>query len=387
MATSISQSDTGSFFAPLRGEGPFRIACITTGRGTCTGAALWKDVNTGAGRFFFVRFGGSNRESPRAHHWRWHSAASRRLHSPSKRPVARDSARRLVRLDGQRVNGRRNVNSRSAVASICAQTAPSPMARATPKRLASLLAARGGGAEAFPTARAMEIGARAAGRRAGRERWHGSSRSRLSSIERTRCARSGNEAGIRPHRHARARHWYLHVALGSAQLLVRLVWRRARGGGNVNSRRPRSPAFSAQNVLSSIARAASKRLASLLAARGGGPEALPTARAMEIGGRAAGRRAGRERWHGSSRSRLSSIERTRCASSSTMGAIRPHRHARARHWYLHVALGSARLLVRLVRPRTRGGGNVNSRRGVAPKWPNSCRCAAVPPLVLLFVPF
>ena len=57
-----------------------------------------------------------------------------------------------------------------AVASICAQTAPSPMARATPKRLASLLAARGGGVEAFPTARAMEIGARAAGRRAGRQR-------------------------------------------------------------------------------------------------------------------------------------------------------------------------------------------------------------------------
>ena len=114
MATSASQSDTGSFFAPLRGEGPFRIACITTGRGTCTGAALWKDVNTGARRFFFVRFGGLNRESPRVQHWRWHSAASRRLHSPSKRPVARDSARRLVRLDGQRVNGRRNVNSRSA---------------------------------------------------------------------------------------------------------------------------------------------------------------------------------------------------------------------------------------------------------------------------------
>ena len=109
MATSASQSDTGSFFAPLRGEGPFRIACITTGRGTCTGAALWKDVNTGAGRFFFVRFGGS----PRAQHWRWHSAASRRLHSPSKRPVARDSARRLVRSNGQRVNGRRNVNLRA----------------------------------------------------------------------------------------------------------------------------------------------------------------------------------------------------------------------------------------------------------------------------------
>ena len=121
-----------------------------------------------------------------------------------------------------------------AVASICAQTAPSPMARATPKRLASLLAARGGGAEAFPTARAMEIGARAAGRRAGRQRKHGSSRSRLSSIERTRCARSGNEAGIRPHRRARPRHRYPHVALGSAQLLVWLVWPRAHCGGNVN---------------------------------------------------------------------------------------------------------------------------------------------------------
>ena len=143
----------------------------------------------------------------------------------------------------------------------------------------------------------------------------------------------------------------------------------------------------AQTAPSPMARAASKRLASLLAARGGGAEALPTARAMEIGGRAAGRRAGRQRWHGSSRSRLSSIERTRCARPSIMGAIRPHRHARARHWYPHVALGSARLLVRLVRPRARGGGNVNSRRGVAPKWPNSCRCAAVPPLLLIFVPF
>jgi hypothetical protein len=26
-------------------------------------------------------------------------------------------------------------------------------------------------------------------------------------------------------------------------------------------------------------------------------------------------------------------------------------------------------------------------RCVAPKWPNSCRCAAVPQLVLIFVPF
>ena len=130
-----------------------------------------------------------------------------------------------------------------AVASICAQTAPSPMARATPKRLASLLAARGGGAEALPTARAMEIGARAAGRRAGRQRKHGSSRSRLSPIKRTRCARSGNEAGIRPHRRARPRHRYPHVALGSAQLLVWLVWPRAHCGGNVNLCRPRSPAF------------------------------------------------------------------------------------------------------------------------------------------------
>ena len=113
------------------------------------------------------------------------------------------------------------------------------MARAAPKRLAALLAARGGGAGAFPTARAMEIGAQAAGRRTERQRKGRSSRSRSSLIERTRCARSGNQAGIRPHRHARARHQYPHVALGSAQLLVWLVCQRVRGGGNVNLRRAR----------------------------------------------------------------------------------------------------------------------------------------------------
>ena len=151
--------------------------------------------------------------------------------------------------------------------------------------------------------------------------------------------------------------------------------------------RARSPASAGKNAPSSMARAASKRLASLLAARGGGAEAFPTARAMEIGARAAGRRAGRQRWHGSSRSRLSSIERTRCARSGNEAGIRPHRRARPRHRYPHVALGSALLLVWWVWQCARGGGNVNLCRGVAPKWPNSCRCAAVPPLVLILVPF
>ena len=108
------------------------------------------------------------------------------------------------------------------------------MARAAPKRLASLLAARGGGTEALPTARAMEIGAQAAGRRAGRQRWRRSSRSWDGWIERTRCGRCSYEAGIRPHRHARPCQRCPHVALGSARLLVWLIWPRARGGGNVN---------------------------------------------------------------------------------------------------------------------------------------------------------
>ena len=113
--------------------------------------------------------------------------------------------------------------------------------------------------------------------------------------------------------------------------------------------RARSPASAGKNAPSSMARAASKRLASLLAARGGGPEALPTARAMEIGGRAAGRRVGRQRWRGSSRSRSSSIERTRRARSGNQAGIRPHRHARPCQRYPHVALGSARLLAWWVR--------------------------------------
>ena len=142
-----------------------------------------------------------------------------------------------------------------------------------------------------------------------------------------------------------------------------------------------------QNASSSEARVVLERLTSLLAARGGGTEALPTARAMEIGAQAAGRRAGRPRWRGSSRSRSSSIERTRRARSGNQAGIRPHRHARPCHQYPHVALGSARLLVWLVWPRARGGGNVNLRRGVARNRPNSCRCAAVPQLLLIFVPF
>ena len=142
-----------------------------------------------------------------------------------------------------------------------------------------------------------------------------------------------------------------------------------------------------QNASSSEARVVLERLTSLLAARGGGTEALPTARAMEIGARAAGRLAGRQRWHGSSRSRLSSIERTRCQSSGTMGAIQPRHPRCARHWYPHVALGSARLLVQLFWQHARGGGNVNLSRCVARNRPNSCRCAAVPQLLLICVPF
>ena len=76
MATNLCSS-IGAFVAPSHGEGPFRIACIATGRGTCTGAALSKDESTGAApsaSFSFVLVDRS--EMPRrAQHCRWHSAA------------------------------------------------------------------------------------------------------------------------------------------------------------------------------------------------------------------------------------------------------------------------------------------------------------------------
>jgi len=154
------------------------------------------------------------------------------------------------------------------------------------------------------------------------------------------------------------------------------------------------PASVRKNAPSSMARAAPRRLAALLAARGGGTEALPTARAMEIGAQAAGRRAGRRRkgrssrsWDGSRSWKRVRLERTRGLSCGNPAGIRPHRHARPCQRYPHVARGSARLLVWSVWPRARGGGNVNLRRGVAPNRPNSCRCAAVPQLLLIFVPF
>ena len=165
----------------------------------------------------------------------WHSAAPPR---PAMPPVPTCSARfgaaaRVLGLPA-RLRWRQCKLAPRAVPAFCAQKAPSSMARAAPKRLASLLAARGGGTEALPTARAMEIGARAAGRRAGRQRWRRSSRSWDGWIERTRCACSGNPAGIRPHRHARPCQRYPHVARCSLRLLVWLVCQRARGGGNVN---------------------------------------------------------------------------------------------------------------------------------------------------------
>ena len=173
MATNLSSS-IGAFVAPSHGEGPFRIACIATGRGTCTGAALSKDESTGAApsaSFSFVLVDRS--EMPRrAQHCRWHSAA---LPRPAMPPVPTCSARsgaaaRVVGLPA-RPRWRQCKFAPRAVASMRLQNAPSSMARAASKRLASLLAARGGGTEALPTARAMEIGARAAGRCAGRPRY------------------------------------------------------------------------------------------------------------------------------------------------------------------------------------------------------------------------